>query len=218
MKEELFVPKGAHFKAALAVAIFLLAVALAVLVRAFFLGTLTPDERILLNVFQALLFSGLGFILGGLAITVTSPLPHFKIAIRAAGAGAGLVLAVLHPLYPAVGSSPVSGLAIASPAPGSTVGQTVEVSGFTPYARWNTYLLAGSAEGGDTIQDEILRVSSSGRFSGYATLGSATVGAGLQYRIRVLATKRVLQPGPWVGASDDVVSGAVVVNRAGSGS
>lgn len=103
-------------------------------------------------------------------------------------------------------------LRITRPLEGAIVTQTVEVRAETPYKGWNHYLVVTPSTGGDFVQDEILKASL-GELVGQATIGSAGVGAGQRFVLRVFATKTILPNTPAQVPEDAVFSLPITVYR-----
>ena len=196
-------------------AVALLAVALSLLIWAFFQRSLTPDQRTISNLFYAMVLSGEGFLVGGLLITVSGSLKsHVKVTVRAIGGAAGLVIALWYPLFAA--SDPLvkrPAFGVTEPSDGELVEPTIEITGFTPHTEMRHYVVVTAPMGGDTVQNEPVKVSESGQFRAKATVGSAGAGTAQRFVIRVVATNSILEPGPYIAPPDVLVSDAVTVTR-----
>jgi len=79
------------------------------------------------------------------------------------------------------------------------------VRGITPYIDKNNYIVVTAPTGGDSIEDGPLKISSGGQWTGHAMFGSAGVGTGETYIIRVMATKAKLSIGAMINIPEDAV-------------
>jgi hypothetical protein len=185
---------------------------------------LTSQQTTISNYFFAVLAGAAGFFFGGVVLTVTGQLtPALKLSIRAIGGSALFLIALYHPLFPATPGKQVSAenvesvessVEITTPSMNSVVGQWVQIRGHTTHPSWRHFVVVtGPAPGSDVVQDAEVMVSPAGEIVGSATLGSAAVGAGASYTIRVVACEKPLKPGPFNRRNDLVFSNAITVTR-----
>ena len=185
---------------------------------------LTSQQTTISDLFFDILAGSLGFFFGGIAVSVNGRLPPgMKLSIRAIGGSALFLVALYRPLFVASAWEPVPNgitnpaanqVEITSPSTNSVVGHTVEIRGRTAHPNWRHFILVtGPAQGSEVIQDGEVTVSSSGQILGRATLGSAAVGAGESYTIRVVASEKALTRGPFIRRNGLLLSNAITVTR-----
>jgi hypothetical protein len=85
---------------------------------------------------------------------------------------------------------------ITFPAEGATVERISSIRGETPFPEMNHYVIVIPVKTMDNwVQPGPVSVSASGLWSGSATFGTAAIGAGEQFTVRVLATKSRVSEG-----------------------
>jgi hypothetical protein len=111
-------------------------------------------------------------------------------------------------------SKPTEQFAITLPTSGATVGLDDRVSGSTPFAGLNHYIIVIPLRVGTAyVQDQPATVSN-GRFDGRARFGGVSVGIGEQFAVQILATKSTLPAGPLLKQPEDaVLSNSITVTR-----
>lgn len=184
---------------------------------------LTFQQTTISNYFFAVLAGGVGFMFGGVAVTVNGQVSQgVKLSIRAIGGSALFLIALYHPFFAMSDGEQVKAnkfesvipVEITSPSTNSVVGRTVEVRGRTTHPTWRHFVIVtGPEQGSDVIQDGEVDVSPSGEMLGRATLGSVVVGAGELYTIRVVACEKGLKSGPFIHRNDLVFSNTITVTR-----
>lgn len=106
-------------------------------------------------------------------------------------------------------------LVIINPTDGAEVDFTNKIVGRTPFPELTHYIVVTSVRVGTAfVQDRPATVNrDDGSYSAAARFGSARVGRGEQFIVRVLATKSKLPAGPLVSTPPDAVTSNVVTVR-----
>lgn len=104
---------------------------------------------------------------------------------------------------------------ITNPSYGDSVDLFDLIQGKTPFMGMNHYIVVTPLKtGGDFIQDVPAKVSSDGSWIGRAKLGTAEVGVGEKFAVRVIATKSTLSPGQLIPVPEDAFSSdSITVTR-----
>ena len=108
-----------------------------------------------------------------------------------------------------------SQLKIISPINGALVESSILIQGETPYLDKNHYtIITPLKAGGDFVQEGPLQISSSGLWSGIAYFGSAAVGIGEKFAIRIITTNMKLSSGHLSNIPKDaIISESITVKR-----
>ncbi len=100
---------------------------------------------------------------------------------------------------------------IEEPSYGSKVNVRQVVRGTTPFPEMRHYIIVTTPQGVDFVAGEA-RVSGD-TWEGVATFGSAGVGRGEKFYVRVIATRTSLPEGPFAGMADAIASDSIPVMR-----
>jgi hypothetical protein len=84
----------------------------------------------------------------------------------------------------------------------------------TPYRDKHHYIVVTPKVGGDFVQDGPIAASASGILAGPAVFGTAAVGDGQDFLVRIIATSQRLPPGELATRPTDAISSEpIVVSR-----
>lgn len=104
---------------------------------------------------------------------------------------------------------------ITDPKNGAILEMTDIIKGTTPYVTKNHYIIVTPLKTGDDwVQKDILKISPTGLWSGRAIFGTASIGIGEDFIVRIIASNSTLPPGPLTQIpTDSIISEAIKISR-----